>query len=236
MPKTLNISIVKLNQALSDKKMLDAFALAICVKLKYSSSVIHKTDVRTLKLTFGVGTQKASEAFKNAVSFGYISEYENMFVANKVAAEYYGNTKLVFDCAITLKNVIRELKKLSILNHISVNDKVYSLKSTASNPSNLKEFKSAKAKISKWGINKFDTDGGLSYNAIAKVARTSQRTAITLIKELVSEAKIKKQTFKLEFFNKFIENKGLNLKNVFEFNGIAFYQRSNQYSPLQYLV
>lgn len=124
MPKTLNISVVKLNEALSNKDMFDAFALAIAIKLKYSSSVMHKTDIRTLKLTFGVGTDKASKAFKNAVGFGYISEYENMFVANKVAAEYYGNTKLIFDCAITLKNVIRELKKLSILNHISVNDKV----------------------------------------------------------------------------------------------------------------
>lgn len=231
MPKTLNISVVNLNEALSNKDMFDAFALAIAIKLKYSSSVMHKTDIRTLKLTFGVGTDKASKAFKNAVRFGYISEYENMFVANKVAAEYYGNTKLIFDCAITLKNVIRELKKLSILNHISVNDKVCSLKKTASNPSNLKEFKSAKAKISKWGVNKFDTDGGLSYNAIAKSAKISQRTAITLIKELVSEAKIVKKTFKLEIFNNFIENKGLNLKNVFEFNGISFFQRSNVYSP-----
>jgi len=236
MPITLNISIIKLNQALSDKDTLDAFALAIAIKLKYSSSVIHKADIRNLKLKFGIGTEKASKAFKNALRLGYISEYENMFVANKVAAKYYGNTKLVFDCAITLKNVIRELKKLSILNHISVNNKVYSLKSTASNPSNLKEFKDAKAKISKWGINKFNTDGGLSYAAIAKVAKTSQRTAITLIKELVSEAKIKKQTFKLEVFNKFIENKGLNLRNVFEFNGITYHQRSNAYSPLQLLV
>lgn len=95
----------------------------------------------------------------------------------------------------------------------------------------MKEFKSAKAKISKWGVNKFDTDGGLSYNAIAKSAKISQRTAITLIKELVSEAKIVKKTFKLEIFNNFIENKGLNLKNVFEFNGISFFQRSNVYSP-----
>lgn len=225
MPNCKHISIFKINEARESAERFDAFAFAVCIKLKYSSSVIHKADIRTIRSTFGIGTEKASKVLKNALEYGYLKEYGKYYVAEKIKSEY-NNIDIEVD-KITLKTVSKELKKLTILNHISNNEKVNSLKEKASNPKSLKEYKKAKRLLDKWNVNKFDTDGGLSYTAIAKKANVSIRTAIKYIKELVETGKLKKQTFKIEFFNpEFIKSD----KNIFEYKGILFYQQSNRYT------
>lgn len=220
-----NISIYEIKEARMSSEKFDALAFAVCIKLKFSSSVLHKHDIRHLKSLFGIGTDKASKVLKNALEYGYIKEYGKYYVAVKLRAEY--NNGKIDTKNITLKNVRKELVKLTICNHIHVNEKVASLKEKVSNPKTLKDYKTAKGLIDKWNVNKFDTDGGLSYCAIAKKADVSVRTAISYIKELVESGKIKKETFKLEFFNPNFINSG---KNVFEYKNILFYQASNKYS------
>lgn len=157
--------------------------------------------------------------------YGYIQEYGKYYVVPKLRADF-NNGKFYVE-NITLKNVSKELIKLTICNHIEINEKVTSLKQVANNPKSVKEYKTAKRLVQKWNVDKFDTDGGLSYSAIAKKANVSIKTAISYIKELVNCGKVKKQTFKLDFFNpNFIKSD----KNVFEFKGILFYQASNKYS------
>lgn len=225
MPNCKHISIFKIKEARESAERFDAFAFAVCIKLKYSSSVIHKADIRSIRTAFGMGTEKASKVLKNALEYGYIEEYHSYYKAIQVKSEY-DNVNIQVD-KITLKTVSKELKKLTILNHISNNEKVTSLKEKASNPKSLKEYKKAKRLVDEWNVNKFDTDGGLSYTAIAKKANISVRTAIKYIKELVEAGKIKKQTFKLDFFNpEFIKSE----KYIFEYKGILFYQQSNKYS------
>lgn len=225
MQSNRHISVYAIKEARESSERFDAFAFAVCIKLKFSSSVLHKSDIRHLKALFGIGTDKASKVLKNALQYGYLKEYGKYYIANKLKADY--NNCQIDVQNITLKNVSKELIKLTICNHIKINEKVASLKEKASNPKTLKEYKTAKRLIDKWNVNKFDTECGLSYSAIAKKANVSIRTAITYIKELVESGKIKKQTFKLEFFNyEFIKSD----KNVFEFKNILFYQPSNKYS------
>ena len=224
MQSIRNISVYAIKEARESSERFDAFAFAVCIKLKFSSSVLHKSDIRHLKSLFGIGTDKASKVLKNALKYGYINEYGKYYVAVKLKAEY-NNCKIDIQ-NITLKTVSKELIKLTICNHIEINEKVTSLKEKASNPKTLREYKTAKRLTSKWNVNKFNNDGGLSYSAIAKKANVSIRTAILYIKELVESGKIKKQTFKLEFFNpNFIKSD----KNIFEYKRILFYQPTNKY-------
>ena len=224
MQSIRNISVYAIKEARESSERFDAFAFAVCIKLKFSSSVLHKSDIRHLKPLFGIGTDKASKVLKNALKYGYINEYGKYYVAVKLKAEY-NNCKIDIQ-NITLKTVSKELIKLTICNHIEINEKVTSLKEKASNPKTLREYKTAKRLTSKWNVNKFNNDGGLSYSAIAKKANVSIRTAILYIKELVESGKIKKQTFKLEFFNpNFIKSD----KNIFEYKRILFYQPTNKY-------
>lgn len=224
MQQPHKISVYAIKEARESAERFDAFAFAVCIKLKFSSSVLHKSDIRHLKALFGVGTDKASKVLKNALKYGYVKEYGKYYVAVKLKAEY-NNCQIDLQ-NITLKTVSKELIKLTICNHIGINEKVTSLKQKASNPKTLREYKTAKRLIEKWNVNNFKTDGGLSYSAIAKKANVSIRTAILYIKELVESGKIKKQTFKLEFFNSnFIKSD----KNIFEFKNILFYQPTNKY-------
>lgn len=225
MPNCKQISIYKIKEARESAERFDAFAFAVCIKLKYSSSMLHKADVRNIRSLFSIGTEKARKVLKNALKYGYIKEYGRFYVACKIKSDF--NNNKIETKNITLKTVSKELKKLTIINHISSNEKVSSLKNMASNPKTLKEYKTAKRLIQKWNVNNFDTDGGLSYCSIAKKANISIRTAIKYIKELVTDGKIKKQTFRLEFFNpEFIKSD----TNIFEYKGILFYQQSNKYS------
>jgi Fic family protein len=224
MQQPHKISVYAIKEARESAERFDAFAFAVCIKLKFSSSVLHKSDIRHLKALFGIGTDKASKVLKNALKYGYVKEYGKYYVAVKLKAEY-NNCQIEIQ-NITLKTVSKELIKLTICNHIGINEKVTSLKQKASNPKTLREYKTAKRLCDKWNVNNFETDGGLSYSAIAKKANVSIRTAILYIKELVESGKIKKKTFKLEFFNpNFIKSD----KNIFESKNILFYQPTNKY-------
>ena len=239
MPNCKHISIFKINEARESAERFDAFAFAVCIKLKYSSSVIHKADIRTIRTTFGIGTEKASKVLKNALKYGYVEERDNMYIAKKIKSVYlnkkngiistgFDNLTLKYDKDnITLKNVRKELEKLTVYNHIRTNEKVRTLKQCKQNPSNLKEYKSAKATIQRWCVDKFDTDGGLSYTAIAKKLNVSKNKAIAIIKQMVIDKMIDKVTFKIEFCDPNFIN---SYKKFFEYKLMLFYQPSNQYS------
>ena len=221
--KHIGINLIK--EARESDERFDALAFSMCIKLKFSSSCLHKSDIRNIKQLFSIGTEKASKVLKNALMYGYIREYGDFYIVPKFK-QPFNNAKLYVD-NITLKIVKKELIKLTICNHIKVNEKVYSLKQTAKNPKTLKEYKTAKDLLNKWNVNRFDTGGGLSYSAIAIKANVSIKTAITYINEIIESGKIKKQTFKLEFFNPEFIKSG---KNIFEYKNILFYQPSNKYS------
>lgn len=221
------IGINHIKKARESAEGFDALAFAVCIKLKFSSSCLHKSDVRNLKKLFSIWSEKAGKIIQNALEYGYIKEYGSFYVVPKLKDTFNNGTLSIETENITLKNVRKELIKLTICNHIHINEKVQSLKQKASNPKTLKEYKTAKKLTKKWNVTKFNTDGGLSYSAIAKKANVSVKTAIKYINELVSANIIKKQTFKIEFFNPvFIKSD----KNIFEHRNILFFQQSNRYT------
>jgi len=240
MIKYKRISSFKIKEARESDERFDALAFAVCIKLKYASSAIHKADIRSLRANFGIGTEKASKVLKNALKYGYIKEENGMYIAQKIKSVYlnkkngilstgFDNITLKYDNEkITLKNVRKELEKLTVYNHIKTNEKVRTLKQCKRNPSNLKEYKAAKATIQRWCVDKFDTDGGLSYTAIAKRLNVSKNKAIAIIKQMVVDKMIEKTTFKIQFCDPDLIN---SYKKVFEHKLMLFYQPSNHYSP-----
>lgn len=225
--KSIKVSIFNLRKAIQSKDEMDALALAIAIKATYCSSALHKTDIRNIKHKFGIGSEKAIRSLNLALEKAYIVKKDNMLIAKKVKSDNH-NRILVLQDNFSIKHIVKELKRLAILLHIETNEKLYSLKNKASNPNNLKEMKRARRIIKEWSMDKFETDGGLSYGAIARKANISVRSAILLVNELVEECLIKKQTFKIELINYDDERIG----NTFFYKGIRMFQRSNVYSLL----
>jgi hypothetical protein len=222
--RVLNVSTYRLSDL--EQSQFEALALVLCIKGLYYSSHVHKSDMRSLKKLLKCGQEKLSRSIKTAKSLGWIIE-NNGLIAKPCSDN---SENIQFECKnLTLSNVENEIRKLVITNHISKWQKVNSLYKEAKQPKTLKQFKSAKKRLIKWGCQNYVAKG-LSYTAFKKELGVSKSKAIELIKELTLDGKILKLVHKKKVFNCFDEN--LNLFDsfkVFTHRNTTYYQESNYY-------
>ena len=240
MRKYLNISNENLKQAVSDDGVLNATALIICIKLSYSSSVIHKYDIKSLKTAFKSSSKTISSALKIAKEMGLLKEIDGLLVAKKIAIPYrmkssvWRNETLSFDGEITIKNIKKELLKLSMVSYVRNRNKIYSLKISTREPKTLREYKKSRKNIIKWSLDKYDTSEGVSYSSIANKTNTSVRKVIYTVKELVKERVISKVRPELKKVNCFKKEFPLFFQRYsFEYGGMTFIQEPNRYSLVE---
>jgi predicted transcriptional regulator len=237
MLSRLNVRNEMVRQVANDKRFLNALALVVCIKMKYHSSVIHKYDIKSLKTQFKSSSETISSALKYAKELGLLKEVDGVLIAQKISISFkldssvWRNETIVFKGEITIKNIKKELLKLSMVNYLRNRNKIYSQKVLEKEPNNIREYKKIKSNVTKWGIDKYDTSKGISYSSIAIKTNTSVRKVIYTIKELVRDGLITKVTPERKRVNCFKREFPLFYeKYSFEFNGMTFIQEPNLYS------
>lgn len=245
------ISVETAKECMTNKDMLEAYALSYATKYLFSSSMIKgaNTNITGLMTLLSIGHARATRVLNNAIKFGFVRQEGKNIIANRL----YNDGDLVVkfkveNKSITLNEAIKAIRKVVLISKIKNLDYINDLKKGTAAHSR-KEYASFKRKVRNKGYNlvkdgevksKYDMDSkkaSISLMSLAKEINMTVPSLMVLIKELEKDGVIsRKNNFEKINLNMTYEEYKAN-KNKIEFGkkirfigGSYYIQLSNIYS------
>lgn len=245
------ISVATAKECMTNKDMLEAYALAYATKYLFSSSMIKgtNTNITGIMTLFSIGHGRAVRVLNNAIKFGFIRQEGKNIIANRLYE--YGELIVKFKVenkTITLNEAIKAIRKVVLISKIKSLHYINDLKKGTASKSS-KEYASFKRRVRNKGYNlvkdgevksKYDMDSkeaSISLMSLAKEINMTVPSLMVLLKELESDGVIsKRHNFEKINLNMSYEEYKAN-KGKIEFGkkirfigGNYFIQLSNVYS------
>lgn len=196
----IKIAIREAEDALTDKKKLDAFCFALKIKMKFRSSDLHYDSLTKAAELMGLNKIKFKEYFEAALSYGYIYKTVSTkgtirYVARKMHTPKDYIYKVRED---DLKNLsmteMRTLvRRIVIENRLVVIEDTSNTHEKACSGDNKKEIISCRKREKRMLNKEFNKDyTGCSIENIKKIANCTTYEARKIINNLVSRNIVKK--------------------------------------------
>lgn len=142
MKQTLYLNIGLAEQAINDKRFIEALAFSVLVKLTFVSSRIQSATVSKCKDLFGIGSTRMCRIINSGIEYGLLKRDNKDLVATSLKREKSYHIRLDFECKTysrtkalmsdrpkserspivcqySLKDIIDIIRKSVLLNHIS---------------------------------------------------------------------------------------------------------------------
>lgn len=246
------ISVETAKACMTDKSMLEAYAMSYSIKYLYSSSRIKgkNKDITGIMKLLSIGHARAIRVINDAIKFGFIRQEGKDYIANRLYSDGDLVVKLkVENKTITLNEAIKTIRKVVLVSKIKQLDYINDLKRGTASPESAKSYAKSKRKVRSKGYNlvkdgevkaKNDMDSkeaSISLYSLSKEINMTVPSLLVLIKELEAEGVIQRRAnFEKIDLNMNYEEYKAN-KNKIEFGnkiryigGNYFIQLSNIYS------
>lgn len=197
----IRIGIREAELALSDEDRLDAFCLAIKVKLMFRASDLRFNSLNQLSKKLKTDKKMLKKYLSGAVSFGYLTEKKDeygktYYIANKI----HDNSRYSYKVRIdeftrinlcSLKNLVRNIV---LCNHISKIEEVGNTHERATNPNTLTDMRSSKRCEGRMLSKPFNPNFmRLSYCRIMQVLHCTYYQAWNVTSKLVKKGVLRKK-------------------------------------------
>lgn len=120
----IHFSIPKVTEILKDKSRMDAYAFALQIKARFTSSTLKgkNTTIKHMKALFRMGDAKLKMCLSDAEKFGYIRREGNLIIAGKLYSEFelVGTITIQNNTVIPHAEVVKHLRHSIFLNKIKV--------------------------------------------------------------------------------------------------------------------
>lgn len=191
----IRIGVREAEIALSDEGRLDAFCLAIKVKLMFRASDLRFNSLNQLSKKLKTDKKMLKKYLSDAVSFGYLTKKKNeygktYYLANKIHDNKHYSYKIRIDeftriNLCSLKNLVRNI---ALCNHISKIEEVGNTHERATNPNTLNDMRSSKRRESRMLSKPFNPNFmRLSYLRIMQVLHCTRYQAWNVTSKLVKK-------------------------------------------------
>lgn len=197
----IRIGVREAEIALSDEDRLNAFCLAIKVKLMFRASDLRFNSLNQLSKKLKTDKKMLKKYLSDAVSFGYLTkkkdEYgKTYYLANKIHDNKHYSYKIRIDeftriNLCSLKNLVRNV---ALCNHISKIEDVDNTLRRATYPVTISDMKSCKRRAKRMLSKPFNSNYmRLSYSRIMQVLYCTYYQAWNVTSKLVKKGVLTKK-------------------------------------------
>lgn len=197
----IRIGVREAEMAIFDTDRLNAFCLALRVKLMYRASDLRFNSLNQLSKKLRTDKEKLQKYISDAVSFGYLTKKEDeygktYYVAKKIHTNSEYSYKVRIDefqrvNLCSLKNLVRNV---ALCNHVSKIEEVANTHCRATNPSSLSDMRRSKRRESRMLAKPFNPNYmRLSYSRIMQVLHCSRYQAWNVTSKLVRKGVLRKK-------------------------------------------
>lgn len=120
----IHFSIPKVTEILNDKSRMDAYAFALQIKARFTSSTLKgkNTTIKHMKTLFRMGYAKLKRCLSDAEKFGYIRREGDLIIACKLYREFelVGTITIQNNTIIPHAEVVKQLRHSIFLNKIKI--------------------------------------------------------------------------------------------------------------------
>lgn len=200
--RCIHYSIFHVKEILGDKSRMDAYAFALQIKARFTSSALKdkNTTYKHLKKLFNMGDIKLKRCLSDAEKYGYIRREGGLIIANKLYTEF----DLVDTLEIDEKNFIRHSEILKKFRRSIFLNKIKIVQYASDTEKNNEVGRIGKGSIAR---ARYHTYGGLAvcgsetnyagfyfgYDKIAEMMGVSIRTAKRDVKDLREKEVIRRR-------------------------------------------
>ena len=172
---------------MSDKKVMKALSLAFAVKALYTSSALNNGSYNHIAKTFHIGRESAKERIRTLQELGLIRRDGNriIFLSFRQRGEGIKNVPILdySDIDLTnLKEVERYLRLQGVYIKQSQIDYAANVQKRITNPSSVKEYRTAKRLVKKMAHWSGEADNGQAVCTVMKSSGLKRNSAIALLK------------------------------------------------------
>jgi len=190
---TMNVSVAKCREAVSDEKRKEAFSFAILIKILFASSQFNYATLERLAKQFGISKTRAKRLRDNALKFGYITIVNTHILALPVKDKKGKHYKWVKDRRMTLDDVIKHIEEIVAEDFIDSVNFLRDTQEKARDGKTVKEVKRARKYLQR--VKKPEKDipnKGISIQSIMQRVNIKRNRAINLMKRLAEKGIITK--------------------------------------------
>lgn len=260
--RQLNISTRTMTEAVKNKEVLDALALAVLCKMLFVSSTIKDAKITRVMELFGIGYARCKRTINVGLEKGFfrMSEdgkdlianslkeygaYNFLFALPKLSASRLLKRGKALKAHYTLTQICNFIREAVIINHISKQQNLFYTLSKTQNPKDLAEYRKAKSILRKYSMRHgvVERKGRMiSYNRMADTISCSRSTAKRLVKGLVARKTLSMQLnyeesgFNYEQFGKKLQyeyNEYSKRNFLITMDGKVLFQLSNSYTVIR---
>lgn len=197
----IRIGVHEAIMAVSDVDRLNAFCLAVKVKLMFRASDLRFDSINQLSKKLKTDKKVLKKYLSDAVSFGYLIKKKDekgktYYLASKIHDNKHYSYKVRIDEFVrinlcSLKNLVRNI---ALCNHISKIEEVGNTHKRATNPATLSDMRNSKRRESRMLSKPFNPNFmRLSYSRIMQVLHCTRYQAWNVTSKLVKKDVLRKK-------------------------------------------